>query len=536
MGCFIPAAIAVVLSGVMATRSVAAEAAIQIIPQPRSIQPAAGSFVLTPTTAILVISPELASVGRYLADLLAPATGIKLDVRQAGGSEAPSIVLQLDQALADLGREGYALECTPEAVTIRAANPAGVFYGVQTLRQLFPIRIESRQQVEGIAWTVPCVSIKDQPRFQWRGYLLDPARHFRTKEEIMHLIDLLAMQKLNVMQLHLTDDQGWRIEIKKHPELTATGARLADCSGKKGEHWFYRQEDIRELVAYAANRQVTLVPEIEMPGHSGAATASYPALACGGTPSSALCVSQERTFEFARDVLDEVLALFPSPLVHIGADEVTPARWRACPQCKPQMDKLAQTALPAEVTPFRLPANPMAGVPFQEDVARLQGEFVRRIDQYLTSKGRRMVGWDEILEGGLRTDSRAVVMAWRGAAAVSGAAGRKLDVVVTLHPDLYLDNATRLEQTYAFEPVPSDLPAGQEARVIGVQGNMWGEATPTIQRVEEQTFPRLCAIAETGWSARNNRNFQGFTTRLASFCRRLDLLGVRQTSREPSPK
>ena len=536
MGRFIPAAIALVLSGVMATRGVAAEASIQIIPQPQSIQPAAGSFVLTPTTDILVNSPGLDGVGQYLADLLAPATGIKLAVRQAGASAARGIVLQLDQGLADLGQEGYALESTPEAVTITAAKPAGVFYGVQTLRQLFPIQIENRQAVAGIAWSVPCVSIKDQPRFQWRGYLLDPARHFRTTDELKGMIDLLAMQKLNVMQLHLTDDQGWRVEIKKHPELTVTGARLADCSGKQGDHWFYRQEDIKELVAYAAARQVTLVPEIEMPGHSGAATTSYPALGCGGTPSSALCVSQERTFEFARDVLDEIMALFPSPYVHIGADEVAPARWRACPQCKPRMAELAQTALPAQVKPYRLQAPIAAGLPFQEDIARLQGEFVRRIDRYLTSKGRRMVGWDEIIEGGLQADSRAVVMAWRGAEAVNGATAQQREVVVTLYPDLYLDNATRLEQTYAFEPVPSNIQAGQAARVIGVQGNMWGEATPTIQRVEAQTFPRLCAIAETGWSARNKRDFQDFSTRLTPFCRRLELLGVRQTAREPSPK
>jgi N-acetyl-beta-hexosaminidase len=259
---------------------------------------------------------------------------------------------------------------------------------------------------------VTCVSIKDQPRFQWRGYLLDPARHFRTTEELKGMIDLLAMHKLNVMQLHLTDDQGWRVEIKKHPELTATGARLADCSGKKGDRWFYRQEDI----------------------------------------------------------------------------------------------------------------------------ARLQGEFVRRIDRYLTSKGRRVVGWDEIIEGGLQADSRAVVMAWRGAEAVTGATGQQRDVVVTLSPDLYLDNTTRLEQTYAVEPVPSNIQAGREARVLGVQGNMWGEATPTIQRVEEQTFPRLCAIAEIGWTSRLNRNFQDFSSRLVPLCRRLDLLDVRQSAREQPSK
>ena len=504
--------------------------AIQVIPLPRVIRPATGTFTLTPQTQIFVKSPELTDVARYLSDMLAPATGMQLAVGPLPSTASRGIVLALDKNRSDLGQEGYALNCTPEALTLTAAMPAGVFYGVQTLRQLLPIQIESRQPVANITWTVPCVTIEDQPRFQWRGYLLDPARHFRTKQDLKHMIDLLAMQKLNVMQLHLTDDQGWRIEIKKYPKLTEIGARLADCSGKKGDTWFYRQDDIRELVAYAASRFVTLVPEIEMPGHSGAATTAYPELACGGTPSSALCVAQEHTFEFASAVLDEVLALFPSPYIHIGADEVSPARWRACPQCKPLMDKLAQTALPADVTPFRLPPNAAAGVPFQADIARLQGEFIRRIDHYLTSKGRRMIGWDEIMEGGLQADSRALAMAWRGARAILGAAGQNHDVIVALHPDLYLDNATNLEQTYAFEPVPTDMPPGQETHVLGLQGNMWGENTSSIQRVEQQSFPRLCAIAETAWSSRSNRNFPNFVSRLVPFKARLMLLGVNGTA------
>jgi hexosaminidase len=521
---WIAAATAMML--VAGTGGAAAQSAIQVIPLPRVIRPATGMFTLTPDMKILVNSPGLADVASYLSDMLSPATGMQLAVGPLPAAASRGIVLALDKDRSDLGPEGYVLSCTQEALTITATRPAGVFYGVQTLRQLLPIQIESRQPVANITWSVPCVAIEDQPRFQWRGYLLDPARHFRTKEEIKHMIDLLAMQKLNVMQLHLTDDQGWRVEIKKYPKLTEIGARLADCSGKKGDNWFYRQDDIRELVAYAASRYVTLVPEIEMPGHSGAATTAYPDLACGGTPSSSLCVAQEHTFEFASAVLDEVLALFPSPYIHIGADEVTPARWRACPQCKPLMDKLAQTELPADVTPFRLPPNTATGVPFQADIARLQGEFVRRIDRYLTSRGRRMIGWDEIMEGGLQAESCALAMAWRGAQAVLGAAGQKHDVIVALHPDLYLDNATRLEQTYAFEPVPADMPPGQVAHVLGLQGNMWGENTPTIQRVEQQSFPRLCAIAETAWTSRANRNFPNFATRLVPFKARLKVLGV----------
>jgi len=504
----------------------AAAAGLAIIPQPQQVRPTEGVYTLTPQTAILVAAPELQDVGHYLADLLAPATGMKLAVRSPGLFARRGIVLNLEPSRRDLGAEGYTLECTPRGVTITAAQPAGVFYGVQTFRQMLPPAIERRQPAGGVVWAVPCVTIADQPRFRWRGYLLDPARHFRTKAELLQVIDRLALLKLNVLQLHLTDDQGWRVALEKYPKLTAVGARLPDCSGQKGAGWFYTPADLREMVAYAARRQVTIVPEIEMPGHSGAATTAYPELGCGGRSSSALCVSQERTFEYARAALDGVLALFPSPYIHIGGDEVAPSLWRACPQCKAQMERLAGITLPPGVMPVRLPGQNLPGQPYQPDIARLQGEFIRRVDAHLTAQGRRLVGWDEIVEGGLAVDSRAVVMVWRGAAAVANAAAQQRDVVVTLYPDYYLDNTTTLERTYAFEPVPPDLPAGQAQHIVGVQGNMWGEQTPTLQRVDQQTFPRLCAIAETGWTSRAGRNYQEFFTRLTAFQQRLDELGV----------
>ncbi|MEI6604541.1 MAG: beta-N-acetylhexosaminidase [Verrucomicrobiota bacterium] len=525
---WIPAAMVIML--VAGAGILAAQSAIQIIPLPRIVRPAAGTFALTPQTLILVNSPDLAPLGRYLSEMLAPAIGLKLAVTPPPDPASRGIVLALDKGRADLGQEGYALNCTPVALTITAATPAGVFYGVQTLRQLLPIQIESRQPVQGIAWQVPCVAIDDQPRFKWRGYLIDPARNFRTKEELKRYIDLLALHKLNILQLHLTDDQGWRIEIKRYPKLVETGARLPDYVGKSGDGWFYSQADIRELVRYAADRYVTLVPEIEMPGHSGAAIASYPELACGGNPpggwSAPLCVSQETTFEFAANVLDEVIGLFPSPFIHIGADEVPPGSWRACAKCKPLMDKLVGTPLPADVTSCRVRVASGQGLPFHEDIGRLQGEFVRRIDQYLTTKGRRMVGWDEILEGGLKIGSHAVVMAWRGASAVAATTGRNQDVVVSLHPDYYLDNDTPLPRTYNYEPVPNDLPAAQAKRVLGVQGNMWGETTSSLQRVDARTFPRLCALAETGWTGRDERDFADFSARLADLRQRLKIMGV----------
>jgi len=493
---------------------------LAVIPRPQQLQAGEGNYTLTARTAILVAAPELQEIGQYLAELLAPATGLKLEVRRPGLFARRGIELRLASDRRDLGDEGYALQCAPQGVTITAAKPAGVFYGVQTLRQLLP--------VDGAARAVPAVSITDQPRFRWRGYLLDPARHFRTKAELKQVIDWLALLKLNVLQLHLTDDQGWRVAIRKYPQLTEVGARLPDCSGRRGDGWFYTPEDVREIVAYAARRYVTVVPEIEMPGHSGAATAACPELGCGSRPSSALCVSQARAFEHARDVLDEVAALFPSPYIHIGADEVASSIWRACPRCRARMAELAAAPLPAGVTPVHLPGQNLPGQPYQPDIARLQGEFIRRVDAHLAARGRRLVGWDEIVEGGLAADSRAVVMVWRGAAAIANAAGQQRDVVVTLYPDCYLDNATALEQTYAFEPVPPDLPAAQVPRIIGLQGNMWGEQTPTLRRVAAQTFPRLCALAETGWTARAGRKYPDFASRLAAFTPRLEQMGIQR--------
>lgn len=496
-----------------------------VIPKPVKMERAEGAFTLTGKTAIGVGSPELAKIGRYLAELAAPATGFELAIEASSASEGGRIALKLDASQQELGDEGYKLVCTPGGVTITAASPAGVFYGVQTLRQLLPAEIENRQKVEGVAWTVPCVAIEDRPRFPWRGYLIDPARHFRTKEELKRYIDLLALQKLNRFQIHLTDDQGWRIEIKKYPKLVEIGSRLPNISGKTGEGWFYTQDDIRELVEYAEERYVTIVPEIEMPGHSRAATKSYSHLACGGVGfSSAICASQESTREYARDVLNEVMELFPSKYIHIGADEVPHQRWRGCKSCAPMMRKLAETT-PDDVLRAAVKLIPQwrQSLP---DIALLQGDFVRHIDEHVSARGRRLVGWDEILDGGLKKGSSAVVMAWRPSDAISLAASQKREVVASMHPDCYLDQNVPLERTYLYEPIPAEMPPEAQKYVIGIQGNMWGEGTPTIELVDQRSFPRLCALAETGWTTREGRDFTEFSDRLARFCKRLDVMGV----------
>jgi hexosaminidase len=374
-------------------------------------------------------------------------------------------------------------------------------------------------------WRVPAVKIEDYPRFRWRGYLLDTSRHFRPKAEVLRYIDLLAMHKMNVFHLHLVDDQGWRIEIKRYPKLIEVGARLPNYSGGKGEGWYYTQEDIKEIVAYAAERHVTVVPEIEMPGHSGSTTTSYPELSCNGQPSNSLCASKESTFEFMANVLDEVVTLFPSTYIHIGADEVLPDFWRACPSCKKRMDELTAAKLPEGVIAHEFNMQGF-GVPPNADITLLQGEFVRRIDRHLAEKGKRMIGWDEILASGLDKKSKAAVMAWRNQEAIDATVKLGIDVVASVCPNCYLDYDIPLEVTYAVEPAPATMPEEQAKHVLGVQGNMWGERTPTQERVDRQTFPRLIALAEIGWTPRENRDYKDFTTRMQRHAERMSPYGI----------
>lgn len=511
------------------------QAKCRIIPKPVKAVYHDGSWKLTEYAEIRVGSPELKDVGGYLAGLLAPASGFTLPIKSSGKPAGTNnINLAIDATQHGLGEEGYRLDCTQHGVTITAFRPAGIFYGIQTLRQLLPIEVENSQKVKDVEWTVPLVSIEDRPRFKWRGYLLDPSRDFRTIDELKRYIDLLALHKLNIFHLHLTDDQGWRIEIKKYPKLTEVGSRAPAKA-----HRYYTQDEIRELVRYAAKRYVTIVPEFDIPGHSYAAMLSYPELACRGKLyrgwSAPLCVSQKATLDFCTNVLDELISLFPSKYIHVGADEVPAGPWRACPECKAMMKKLEGEKLPDDVIPYRL-KTAHGGLPFHKDICRLQGDFIRKIDKHLTSKGRRMVGWDEIIEGGLKADSRAVVMAWRTLKAVTGAAKRKYNTVVTMHPHYYLDiTKISVKQSYEYDPVPAGLSTEELTHILGVQGNMWGLKTQTIRLVDTKTFPRLCAIAETGWTPGKSKDFADFSLRLSNLLDRLGMLGVHVKGRKIGP-
>lgn len=433
-----------------------------------------------------------------------------------------------------MGNEGYSLAVTPDAVVIRASQVAGLFYASQTLRQLLPPEIESRKEVSGVPWVAPAVTILDQPRFRWRGLMLDVGRHIFPVDFIKRYIDLMAMHKMNVFHWHLTEDQGWRVEIKKYPRLTEIGSRRAatPLPGQRGKldgkpySGYYTQDQIREIVSYAASRFVTVVPEIEMPGHAKAALASYPELSCTegpfqvrtlwGIEENVFCAGNEKTFAFLEDVLAEILDLFPSDFIHIGGDECPKKRWERCPKCQ-----------------IRIVREEL------ENEGQLQSYFIRRIETFLNANGRRLIGWDEILEGGLAPN--ASVMSWRGVEGGLRAVREGHDVVMSPISHCYLNfyqsrdldkeppafnEILPLETVYSFEPVPASLSTEEAEHILGAQGNLWTEYIPTPQLAEYMTYPRACALAEVMWSASNSRDYRDFLERLGNFLPRLEKQGV----------
>ena len=455
-----------------------APAAVSVVPLPQSVVERPGQFTLTAQT-VIVADRGAKAEGHYLADLLAPATGWHLSVQTFGWFSHQRIVLSLSAKAADVGPEGYTLQVMPSRVTIKAAQPAGLFYGIQTLRQLLPTQLESRPPVSGQTWAIPCVEIKDRPRFAWRGLMLDVSRHFFSKAEVKQVLDLMALHKLNTFHWHLVDTHGWRIEIKKFPKLTQIGAWRKDISfgldpktsiayapdGRYGG--FYTQEDIRELVAYAAAQHITVVPEIEMPGHSGAALTAYPEFSCTGdfianmgkdSAMGVFCAGKDATFAFLQDVLAEVFTLFPGKYIHIGGDEVPKTNWQACARCQARKQ---QESLKNE--------------------HELQSYFVRRIEKFINAHGRTLMGWSEIREGGLAQN--AAVMDWIGGAVEAAEAGH--DVVMSPTTYCYLDyyqSTNRaaepraiggflpLDKVYSLEPIPPKLAPELQRHILGAQG------------------------------------------------------------------
>ncbi|MGA5871892.1 beta-N-acetylhexosaminidase [Streptomyces cinereoruber] len=514
---------------------------VDLIPAPLSAEhrgSAPGHVTLDGRT-VLDAGPGTEGTARRLRADLGAATGLPLP----DGTGERAVRLRISEEVArEHGPEGYRLTtgAPGAAVLVEGGGPAGVFWGAQTLRQLLGPDAYRRAPVTDRAWTLPHTTVEDRPRFGWRGLMLDVSRHFTAKDDVLRLLDLLAAHKLNVLHFHLTDDQGWRIEIERHPRLTEVGSwRARSKWGHRASPlWtdtphggFYTRDDIREIVAYAAERHITVVPEIDLPGHSQAAIAAYPEL--GNTDvvdTAALTVwdtwgvnpnvlaPTEEVLRFYEGVFEEVLELFPSPFVHVGGDECPKDQWKASPAAQARMRELGLA-----------------------DEDELQSWFVRHFDRWLTARGRRLIGWDEILEGGLAEG--AAVSSWRGYAGGIAAAEAGHDVVMCPEQHVYLDHrqapgedepmpigyVRTLEDVYRFEPVPPGLSPEAAAHILGTQANVWTEVMENRSRVDYQVFPRLAAFAEVAWSALpapEARDYTGFERRMDTHYRRLDALGV----------
>ncbi len=496
---------------------------VLIIPQPSEQTINKGSFTLNASTGIQY-DDDFKISAEFLKSYIEEGSNIKLV-----GSNDISFIK--DDTLAD---EGYSLEILPNTIQIKAKTDQGAFYAVQSLRQLLPVEFENASYSKDKI-VIPFVTIKDKPKFIYRGMHLDVARHMFSVDFIKKYIDALAMLKMNTFHWHLTDDQGWRIEIKQYPRLQEVSAYRNETlvghysdqphqfDGKK-YGGFYTQEEIKEVVAYAQSRFVTVIPEIEMPGHAQAAIAAYPELGCTGEQvkvaqkwgvfEDIFCPNQ-KTFAFLEDVLEEVLDLFPSEYIHIGGDEAPKTRWKNCDHCQALIKK--------------------EGL---KDEHELQSYFISRIEAYLNSKGRQIIGWDEILEGGLAPN--ATVMSWRGVTGAVEAAKQHHNVIMTPTSHCYFDyyqsenddepiaigGFLPLEKVYSFNPIPEELNEEESKFILGAQGNIWTEYIKTSEHVEYMAFPRIFAMSEVVWSKLEHKNYADFVKRVENFHKRLDALSI----------
>ncbi|NEU06925.1 family 20 glycosylhydrolase [Flavihumibacter sp. R14] len=505
---------------------------LSLIPQPLNVIEAPGSFSLKPGTSIVIDGgdKELKRTASILSAHLKSLTGFSIPVKT--GAKGNVITLSLKDAPDSLEKEGYLLVSTPEGLTLRANTNQAIFYGMQTIYQLLPPNgeLQASNQI-----TIPAVTISDKPRYGWRGMMLDVCRHFYPVDFVKQFIDYLAMHKMNNFHWHLTDDQGWRIEIKKYPNLTKTGAwREGTLIGAYSNDQkfdsvrhggFYTQDQIREVVAYAKERYINVVPEIEMPGHAVAALSSYPELSCTGGPfkvgktwgvyDDVFCAGNEKTFEFLENVLTEVAELFPSSIIHIGGDESPKTRWKVCPKC--------QARIKAE------------GL---KDEHELQSYFIKRIEKFLLTKNKDIIGWDEILEGGLAPN--AAVMSWRGTEGGIAAAKQHHEVVMSPNSHLYFDHYqgkasgeplaiggyTTLERVYSYDPTPAELTKEEAKFIKGVQANLWTEYIPETEKVEYMVMPRMAALAEVAWTQPSEKNWEDFKRRMEDQYGRYDKMGI----------
>lgn len=516
-----------------------------IIPEPVSLLRTTGHFTL-PDNVVIVAAAEMKFVVDYLQEKLAIPTGKFVeDYTSPPANGAVTVRLMLNAKENQvLGKEGYQLSVTPTLIVIKANQPAGLFYGVQSLIQLFPKEIESKELVKDISWKIPCVEITDHPRVGWRGLMFDVARHFFTKQEVKQYIDAMVRYKFNLLHLHLTDDEGWRLEIKGLPKLTEVGAWNVKKTGEFGSFsvpgadeprtygGFYTQEDVKELIKYAKERFVDILPEIDVPGHSLAAISSYPELSCtpgaenyrvrsgekimdwskGAPPialvDNTLCPANEKVYTFLDTIITQVAALFPFEYIHMGGDEAPQNYWQKSDAIKALMLK--------------------EGL---KDMHQVQGYFEKRVQKIVESKGKKFMGWDEIMNGNM--PASAAIMSWRSSQFGIEASHLKHEVVMSPQANVYLDlmqgdaitepkvyNSVRLGKTYEFDPIP----AGADPKYIkGGQGNLWTEQIYTIRQAEYMTWPRGYAVAESVWSPKEKKNWTNFIGKTEEHFKRMDI-------------
>ncbi|WP_051621341.1 beta-N-acetylhexosaminidase [Leeuwenhoekiella sp. MAR_2009_132] len=515
----------------------AQEEVLSIIPIPSQYEVKEGEFQFDEKTTFYVdtSNTEVYKIAEGLQEKLREVSGMMIPIQPLSDFNERTlyaVAFQLD-SLSDLGNEGYTLEVNTKQITLNAKQPAGLFYGVQSLIQLLPPEIVKKEIIRAFDWVVPAVSITDVPKYAWRGLHLDTGRHVSSIAFIKEYLDNMAMHKLNTFHWHLTEDQGWRLEIKKYPLLTEVGAfRDSTLVGHYGTGkydgkrygGFYTQEEAKEIVAYAKNLYITVVPEIEMPGHSTAAVAAYPELGVTGKtvrPSTTWGVFpdilnvENSTFSFMEDVLTEVIDIFPSEFIHIGGDEAPKDQWEQSPRVQSQIDSLGL-----------------------KDAHELQSYFITRVEQFLNSKGRQIIGWDEILEGGLAPN--AAVMSWRGEEGGIAAAKSGHHVVMSPGSHLYFDHAQGdlqqeplniggylpLDKVYSYKPTPEVLTAEEGNYIMGAQANLWTEYLPTDASREYMVFPRISALSEVVWSGEEHKDWESFKKRLPEQLIRYEYQGI----------
>ncbi|MGE0020312.1 MAG: beta-N-acetylhexosaminidase [Draconibacterium sp.] len=513
--------------------SISSLAQIQVIPCTQQMSLENGKFVLSSKT-VIVSKQSTQKEAVYLANILYASFGQKPAIQSKG----KGIELRLNKQLKNsIGEEGYFLKVHPQGIVIEGATNTGIFYGIQTLRQLLPFDFEFFPSIQKTT-ALQCLSIKDWPRFQWRAFMLDESRHFKGVEIVKSLLDQMALLKMNVFHWHLTDDQGWRIEIKKFPKLTSVGAYRKDTQTvKHGDEregiphsGFYTQEQIKEIIEYATERHIEIVPEIEMPGHAMAAIAAYPWLGVLGTTievpvtfgkmDDSFNISDPKVIRFLKDVLEEVFALFPGKVVHIGGDEVKFETWKDSPQISTYMEKNGLVS-----------------------TADLQIYFTNGMSQFIDSTGHRMMGWNEILGDNIHDWQKAedtqakeslaksaIIHFWKGnLELINKAVSNGYDVVNSYHAQTYLDyNYTTIpvSKAYSFDPIPEGLDPKYNSHILGLGCQMWSEWILSKERMEAQIFPRLAAYAEVGWTNKNRKNYDLFKESLSKLKKRWKLLGI----------